>query len=144
MGQPFRPRDPLAPAQAYQTWSVKSRPDKAVKTVCERVGCAAWRLGWETVIDESTQLGKDQAAFIRLESRRTFREQRNSVGLTVFRFEAGQRCFADHQTMPEKYVVQRGDYRKKVGELRVHTRAADWVEHVQEHMGRLLDERNKG
>lgn len=144
MGEPNRTHTPLAPAEAYQTWSVKSRPDKAVKTVCERVGCAAWRQGWESVIDESTPLGREQAAFIRTQSRRTFREQRNAVGLTVFRFESGQRCFADHQSIPEKYVVQRGDYRAKVGELRVHTRAADWVEHVQEHMGRLLDERDKG
>lgn len=131
------------PVQAYQTWSVKSRPDKRVKTVCEKVGCAAWRSGWESVVDESSDLGRSQAAFIR-SSRRTFREQRNGAGLTVFRFEPYQRCFADHQTMPEKYLVRGGDYRAKVGELRVHTRAADWVEHVQQHMGRLLDERDKG
>ncbi|MCZ4602914.1 hypothetical protein O3S80_03835 [Streptomyces sp. Lzd4kr] len=143
MGEPFRPGDPRMPVQAYQTWSVKSRPDKAVKTVCERVGCVAWRTGWESVIDESTQLGRDQAAYIR-GSGRTFREQRNGVGLTVFRFESGQRCFAEHSTMPEKYVVRGGDWRGTVGPLRVHKRASDWVEHVQEHMGRLLDERAKG
>lgn len=143
MGEPFRPQDPRLPVQAYQTWSVKSRPDKAVRSVCERVGCRAWREGWESVVDESTELGRGQAAYIR-SSRRTFREQRNGVGLTVFRFESGQRCFADHQTIPEKYVVRGGDYRAQVGPVRVHARAADWVEHVQEHMGRLLDERAKG
>lgn len=131
------------PVEAYQTWSVKSRPDKRVKTVCEKVGCPVWRNGWESVIDEGTDLGRQQAAFIR-SSRRTFREQRNGAGLTVFRFEPYQRCFADHQTMPEKYLVRGGDYRAAVGQVRVHTRAADWVEHVQQHMGRLLDERNKG
>jgi hypothetical protein len=62
----------------------------------------------------------------------------------VFRFEAGQRCFAEHKTIPEKYLVRGGDYRASVGPLRVHQRAQDWVEHVQEHMGRLLDERAKG
>jgi hypothetical protein len=139
----FRPKDPRLPVEAYQTWSVKSRPDKRVKTVCERVGCPAWRNGLESVIDESNDLGKQQAAFIR-SSRRTFREQRNGAGLTVFRFEPYQRCFEDHQTMPEKYLVRGGDHRAAVGKVRVHQRAADWVEHVQEHMGRLLDERNKG
>lgn len=143
VGEPFRPNDPAMPVQAYQTWSVKSRPDRAVKTVCERVACRAWKYGWESVIDESTQFGREQAAYIR-SSRRTFREQRNGAGLTVFRFESGQRCFAEHQTMPEKYVVRGGDYRGVVGPVRVHAHAADWVEHVQEHMGRLLDERNKG
>ena len=131
------------PVEAYQTWSVKSRPDKRVVAVCEKVGCPAWRNGWESVIDEGTDLGKQQAAFIR-SSRRTFREQRNGAGLTVFRFEPYQRCFADHQTMPEKYLVRGGDYRAQVGQVRVHQRAEDWVEHVQQHMGRLLDERNKG
>lgn len=143
MGQPFRPRDPRMPVEAYQTWSVKSRPDKQVKTVCEQVGCAQWRNGWESVIDESTELGRQQAAFIR-GSLRTFKEQRTAAGLTVFRFEPYQRCFADHQTMPEKYLVRGGDYRAAVGKVRVHTRASDWIEHVQQHMGRLLDERGKG
>ena len=132
------------PADAYQTFSVKSRPDRAVKTVCERVGCPQWRHGWESLIDESTQLGREQAAWIRTQSRRTFREQRNAVGLTVFRFEPYQRCFNEHRTMPEKYVVQRGDWRAKLGEVRVHKRASDWIEHVQQHMGLLLDERDKG
>lgn len=143
MGAPFRPRDPRMPVEAYRTWSVQSRPDKRVKSVCERVGCPQWRSGWESVIDESTPLGKDQAAFIR-GSRRTFKEQRTAVGLTVFRFESGQRCFADHQTMPELYLVRGGDYRARVGEVRVHQRAEDWVEHVQQHMGLLLEERDKG
>lgn len=143
MATPFRPRDPRMPVEAYRTWSVQSRPDKRVKTVCERVGCPQWRSGWESVIDESTPLGKSQAAFIR-SSRRTFREQKTAAGLTVFRFEPGQRCFADHQTMPELYLVRGGDYRAKVGGVRVHKNPADWVEHVQQHMGLLLDERDKG
>jgi hypothetical protein len=131
------------PVQAYQTWSVKSRPDQRVKTVCERVGCRRWREGWDSVIDESTDLGKAQAAFIR-GSRRTFKEQRSGAGLTVFRFEPYQRCYEDHQTMPEKYLVRGGDYRATVGQVRVHKRAEDWVEHVQQHMAGLLEERDKG
>lgn len=143
MGAPFRPRDPRMPVEAYRTWSVQSRPDKRVKSVCEKVGCPQWRSGWESVIDEATELGKAQAAFIR-GSGRTFREQKTAVGLTVFRFEAYQRCFADHQTMPELYLVRGGDHRAQVGKVRVHQNPADWVEHVQQHMAGLLDERDKG
>lgn len=143
MGAPFRPRDPRMPVEAYRTFSVKSRPDKAVRTVCERVGCRRWREGWESAVDESTQLGREQAAFIR-RSRRTFQEQRTAVGLTVFRFEPYQRCFEDHQTIPERYLWRGGDHRRVVGKVQVHKRAADWVEHVQQHMGLLLDERDKG
>jgi hypothetical protein len=163
MGEPFRPNDPKMPVQSYQTWSVKSRPDKRVKTVCEKVGCPQWRSGWDSTIDERTSCGAAgtgrlcawaaakklpcgtcQAYFIRHQSRRTFREMRRADGVTVFRFDPYQRCFADHQTMPEKYLVRGGDYRATVGTVRVHQRASEWVEHVQEHMGRLLDEKARG
>src|SRR5687768_10313752 len=100
MGEPFR-LSPQGPVGAYQTFSIRSRPDRAVKTVCERAGCEAWQQGWESVIDEASDLGKSQAAYIRTQSGRTFREMRTEAGLTVFRFESGQRCFAEHQTMPE-------------------------------------------
>jgi hypothetical protein len=144
MGEPFR-LPAQGPAGAYQTFSVKPRPDKAVRTVCERVGCPAWREGWESAIDERTDLGRAQAAYIRTKSGRTFREQRTAAGLTVFRFESGQRCFADHQTRPELYLVRDGDYRgNPTGRRRVHTRAADWVEHMQEEFGRFNEDRRRG
>lgn len=141
----FRPQDPLGPVQAYQTWSIRPHPEdrREAKTLCQRVGCRHWREGWESVIDETTQLGKAQAAFIR-GSGRTFREQRTAVGLTVFRFEPYQQCFAEHKTRPDLYLVRGGDYRGNLGRLRVHQRPEDWVEHVQQHMGLLLDERDKG
>lgn len=144
MGEPFR-LPPQGPVGAYQTFSVRSRPDKAVRTVCERVGCPAWREGWESVIDESTDLGRAQGEYIRLQSGRTFREQRTEAGLTVFRFESGQRCFAEHQTIPELYLVRDGDYRgNPTGRTRTHTRPADWVEHMQEEFGKFTDDRERG
>ena len=136
MGEPFR-LQPQGPAQAYQTFSVRSLPDRTVRTVCEETGCEQWRTGWESAIDESTDLGKAQAAYIRQQSGRTFRELRTDGGLTVFRFEPGQRCFADHKTRPELYLVRDGDHRgNPTGRQRVHTRAQDWVENVQEELGR--------
>jgi hypothetical protein len=144
MGEPFR-LQPQGPVGAYQTFSVRSRPDRAVKTVCERVGCAAWREGWESAIDESTDLGRAQAQYIRTQSGRTFREMRTEAGLTVFRFEAHQRCFAEHKTMPELYLVRDGDFRgNPTGRRRVHTRPQDWVENVQEELGRFNEDRRRG
>lgn len=144
MGEPFR-LPAQGPAQAYQTFSVKSRPDRLIRTVCERVACQAWRSGWESAIDERTDLGKAQAAYIRTQSGRTFKEQKTAAGLTVFRFEAYQRCFADHQTRPELYVVRDGDYRgNPTGRKRQHTSAADWVDHMQEEFGRFQDDRERG
>jgi hypothetical protein len=116
-----------------------------VRTVCEQVACPAWRDGWESTIDERTDLGKAQAAYIRTRSGRTFREMRTEAGLTVFRFDSGQRCFAEHQTRPELYVVRDGDFRgNPTGRRRVHSRAADWVEHMQEEFGRFDEDRRRG
>ncbi|GGQ83834.1 hypothetical protein [Streptomyces flaveolus] len=144
MTEPFR-LPAAGPVQAYQTFSVRSRPDQAVRTVCERVGCAAWRQGWDSTVDERTDLGAQQAAYIRTQSGRTFREMKTAAGLTVFRFESGQRCFAEHQTRPELYLVRDGDSRgNPTGRQRVHTRAADWVEHMQEEFGRFNEDRRRG
>lgn len=101
--------------------------------------------GLGVLIDESTTLGKDQAAYIRGESGRTFREQRTAAGLTVFRFESGQRCFADHKTRPELYLVRDGDFRgNPTGRRRQHARPADWVENVQEDLARFNESRKRG
>ncbi len=144
MAEPFR-LPPQGPVQAYQTFAVRSRPDQMVKAVCEQVGCPAWRQGWESVIDERTDLGRAQGAYIRGQSGRTFREQLRGDGLTVFRFESGQRCFAEHQTRPELYLVRDGDHRgNPTGRRRVHVRPADWVEHMQEEFGRFNEDRQRG
>ena len=144
MGEPFR-LQPQGPVGAYQTFSVRSRPDRAVRTVCERVGCVAWREGWESSIDESTDLGVAQAQYIRTQSGRTFREMRTADGLTVFRFESGQRCFAEHKTMPELFLVRDGDFRgNPTGRKRVHSRPEDWVENAQEELGRFNEDRRRG
>jgi hypothetical protein len=134
----------LAPG-AYQTFEIAQPADTKVRAACEQVGCAHWARGWESVIDETTDLGKQQAAYIRGQSGRTFKEQRTDAGLTVFRFEARQRCFADHKTRPQLFAVRDGDWRgNPTGRRRTHQRAADWVEDFGEHQLRLVDQQQKG
>ncbi|MFI0236324.1 hypothetical protein [Streptomyces sp. NPDC016845] len=142
---PINRIDPNMPVQAYQTYSITSPKDTGVRAACEQVGCAAWRHGWESAIDERTELGARQAHYIRTQSRRTFREQHTAAGITVFRFEPGQRCFADHQTRPEIYAVRDGDWRgNPTGKTRTHQRAADWVEDFGEHQLTLVDQKKEG
>jgi|SRR5690606_17366062 len=144
MGEPYR-LPAQGPVQAYQTFSVRSPSDRMIRAVCEQVGCEAWRHGWDSVIDESTELGRQQAAYIRHRSGRTFREMRTETGLTVFRFESGQRCFAEHRTRPELYLVRDGDYRgNPTGRRRQHANARDWVEHMQEEFDRFDTDRRRG
>jgi hypothetical protein len=135
---------PAGPVSAYVTYRVVSPPDRAVRTACEEAGCLAWRHGWETRVDESTDLGRAQADYIRTRSGRTFREQRTAEGLTVFRFEPGQRCFAEHSTRPEIFSVRGGDWRRDLGLIRRHQRGQDWVEDFAEHQDRLSRAIEKG
>lgn len=127
----------------YQTYTIRRRPDTVIKAACEQVGCEYWRSGWRTTVDETTDLGRSQAAWIRGSSGRTFRESK-SDGLTVFIFDSGQRCFTDHQTIMEKFRVRGGDYRKNLGLIREHTNGVDWAEDLVEHLGRIDEERNRG
>lgn len=138
--------EPAIPAEAYQTYTIASPHDRMVRTACEDAGCLAWRYGWETAIDEGTELGRRQAAYIRQRAGRTFRElpRAGQGAVTVFRFDSGQRCFADHHTRPESYGVLAGDWRGYTGTIRRHTRAADWVEDFGEHQQRIADQREKG
>lgn len=138
--------NPLHAVQAYQTYSIRRQPDVLVRAACQQVGCGAWLNGWESTIDETTVQGQAQAAYIRTQSGRTFRELRAAGGvLTVFRFEPGQRCFAEHKTNPESYAVRDGDWRgNPTGRVRQHSRAADWVEDFGGHQLVLVDQQQKG
>jgi len=134
---------PVGPASAYQTYQIVAPADTTVVAACEQVGCAAWTHGWETVIDESTPLGVEQARYIRTEARRTFRELRREEGLTVFRFDAFQRCFAEHRTRPEFYVVKDGDWRASYN-ARQHANADDWVDDFRNHQDQLATRLERG
>ncbi|WP_344890437.1 hypothetical protein [Actinomadura meridiana] len=137
--------DPRGPAHAYKTYAIVAPADRTVKAACELVGCQAWLNGWETAVDEHTDLGRAQAEYIRHQSGRTFREQRTAAGLTVFVFESRQRCFAEHRTRPERYSVRNGDWRPTGrGPTRAHANASDWVEDFSEHQQRVADQKEKG
>lgn len=146
-GEAFRPPvnriEPKMGPGAYLTYQVDAPKDVAIKTACEDAGCSAFAHGWETTVDERTQLGAVQARYIRTMSGRTFRESRTGGGLTVFRFERGQRCFAEHRTRPETWSVLRGDWRASEP-LRTHTDAGDWLDDFAEHQDQLADEARKG
>jgi hypothetical protein len=128
----------------YQSYRIHSPQDVEVVAACEQVGCPHWANGWESHIDEATQLGMAQAAYIRQRSGRTFTEARTAEGVTVFRFEPHQRCFAEHHTRPELYLVRSGVGHVSGGLIRHHQRAVDWVEDCAEHQDHLKTLIDKG
>jgi hypothetical protein len=125
---------------ATRDYVVRMPRDATVKAACEDVGCENWRYGWDSLIDESTSLGQAQAAYIRQNSGRTFREMgRNEAGLTVFRFDPHQRCFEEHRTRPARLLVASGG---RV--LRHHTSFDDIADDYNHHIGRLADQFQRG
>jgi hypothetical protein len=115
---------------------------------CEEVDCANQAAGWRTVVDEATDLGQRQAAYVRTQAGRAFGEHREGP-LTVFTFPAGQRCFAAHQQPLEReplYLVRGGDWRgnPRGVPVRRHVRAADWVDDFANHQLDLRDRLERG
>ncbi|HEV2778816.1 MAG TPA: hypothetical protein VGX25_05390 [Actinophytocola sp.] len=129
------------PAQAFTTHQVLSPSDRTIVTACEQAGCLAWRHGFDKPVDERTPVGQLQAELIRSgRSGRTYRELpgKTAEGYTVFRFAAGQRCFAEHRTRPELYIVHRGTPSQHLQTLRRHTRPDLFIEDYRETLDRRL------
>jgi hypothetical protein len=100
-------------------------------------------------VDESTDLGRTQAAWIRARSARSFTEARTEAGLTAFTFPPEQRCFAadEHRVQLERpalYVVRGGDWRAHLGNIRRHRSAEDWRDDFGEHQQRLAEAQQRG
>lgn len=124
---------------ATRDYLVRMPRDTSIVAACEDVGCDNWRYGWDTLIDEATDLGRQQAAYIRARSGRTFREMKAPDGLTVFRFEPHQRCFEEHRTRPARLLV------RDAGRIvREHVSFGDIAEDYTEHVGRLAEQAQRG
>lgn len=145
MQQMINRHTPLGPSGAYVTYGISVGRDVEVVAACKDVGCEYWRDGWDSPIDERTEQGRMWAYMIREESGRTFRELRRADGVTVFRFEPYQRCFREHRTTPDRFLVRDGDWRgNPTGRGRLHANGADWADDFREHEGALADLREKG
>lgn len=139
--EPFRLPSSL-PVSAMKTYQIAAPLASHWNVVtCADAGCDAHELGWDSVIDERTDLGQRQAHYIRRESGRRFTEERQPDGLTRFSFEAGQRCFAEHKARnmrPEKFIERGGDHRGNPLRLRrEYGRPDEWVEAFAENQDRL-------
>lgn len=149
MQQPNR-ITPNMSVEAYKTYRIASPLATHWRdATCAEADCQHHLNGWQSTIDESTQLGQRQAHYIRRESRRGFTEERLPTGLTRFTFAAGQTCFAGpHQVpvgRPELYLVRDGDWRgNPTGRQRTHSSPQDWIDDFGEHQDRLADQMKKG
>lgn len=144
--------EPQMPAQAYKTYGMSMplashwRP-----ATCEEVGCEAYRNGWVTTVDTSTDLGQRQYEYITHDKTRSHSMQRPSLALAKFVFAPGNRCFrsGDHKLpleRPATFYVAEGDWRGNPRGIpvRVHSRAEDWCEDFAEHQDRLATAIQRG
>jgi hypothetical protein len=143
---------PAGPADAYKTygWSMPVSTHWRAAT-CEEVGCEAYRYGWVSSFDLSTDLGQRQFEHCKADKTRSFSIQRPAPTLVKFVYTPGNRCFqaADHRLplgRPARFYVAGGDYRGNPRGDRtvVHSRAEDWAEDFAEHQDRLATAIERG
>jgi hypothetical protein len=148
MIEPFR-LEPLLPPSAMKTFSVHTPLSTHFrKASCHEVDCIHYLAGWRTVVDESTDLGKRQAGYIRTKSGRAFTESCQPTGLTEFLFKPGQKCFGVHNVKTDReaiYVVKDGDWRGNPRQTDpVKLNSIDWVDSFSNHQDRLATRFEKG
>ena len=110
------------------------------RATCAEMDCPQYLFGFETLIDEATQFGQHQAAYIRHQSGRHFTEERQASGLTRFVFPAGQRCFREHKIPLEREPILT---RASLGDKVVLERGR-WVEDFNENSERINKQRKEG
>jgi hypothetical protein len=139
------------PPSAYQTFGISAPLATHHRQVpCEDADCRAREHGWRTLIDEGSDFGRRQAAYIRGDARRRFVESRMPDGLTLFAFESGQRCFGVHWKSLDAephYYVRVGDRRGDpagAGRGRTHRRVEHWLEEFAGNQDRLKTIRERG
>ncbi len=149
---------PLRQQRRTRDYVVRMPPDRYVKTACELVRCEKWLYGWDLFANEATAQGRQRAAYLRSgQSGRDFREFRGTAAaavasgvllpgeidgltdplapVTVFRFSPHQRCFEEHRTRPASWLV-RG--------VRQHADMSGWIDDLDQHVGRLAEQVQRG
>lgn len=137
---------PALPVGAMQTYGlVNPRQTHTKPATCQQVECAAYAGGWVTTVDVATDLGAQQANYIRNRSGRSFTWSQ-AGSMVSFEFPAGQACFASHSVSLERPPVafkRGGDWRGFASQPRV-MRPDDWVDDFATHQQNLADTREKG
>lgn len=141
--------EPAMPAGAYKTYQIIAPLSTHWRNAtCEEAGCERFVQGWMTVVDESTELGRQQAHYIRHDQTRHAVEEKDEAGLTVFTFTNGQHCFGSHRVRVEReeiFVERGGDWRgNPSGDRRQHVRPADWLDSFTGHQDRLATRLSQG
>lgn len=141
---------PAMPVQAYKTYGMSMPLSTHWRAAtCEEVGCEAYRKGWVSTFDLSTDLGTKQYEHCKADKSRSWSMQRATLTLVKFVYKPGNRCFrsGDHRMpleRPALFTVRGGDWRAATTSVRTHVRAEDWVEDFSIHQDRLATAIERG
>jgi hypothetical protein len=144
--QPFR-INPHGTPDAYKTYSLAAPISTHRRPAgCQEVNCDAYTNGWQSIIDTATQLGGQQANYIRLHSGRHFTT--SQVGdVVTFTFPAGQRCFTQHTVPLDReplLSIRAGDWRGNPSGWARTVGIEDWVGDFAAHQEALKDQLERG
>lgn len=140
--------EPAAGPEAYKTYGLTA----PIKThtrpgTCGEVECRNYLQGFKIVADISTELGRQQANYIRLHSGRHFTVEEN-VDLVTFIFPPGQVCFEEHRVSLQRepnFFIKGGDHRGNP--LGLPTRrlgSTQWRDDFGEHQEGIIDAQKRG
>lgn len=138
---------PALPAQSYKSYSMLF-PLRTHwrKASCAEVECDHYVMGWDTVVDTATELGRQQYDYLHGDRTRSFTETKEGYTLVKFHYGPGNRPFAgprhDHVIKIAReplMVVRDGDWRgnPRGTEPLIHRNAENWADDFATHQNRL-------
>ena len=135
----------------YQTFSLR-RPRRTHwrSATCEEADCEAYRTGWVTTVDLSTDLGQRQYHFITHDRERKPSMQKIIDTLVKFVYGPGFRCFGTKHKVsidrPPVFLVLGGDWRGNPRAIptRTHTKGELWVEQFEENLDAIRTIQERG
>lgn len=136
-------------ADRYQSYEI-SRPLSTHwrKATCEQIECPGWTQGYEVVVDERTDLGQRQAAYLRDQlpirsGRPVAKQYQDDMLMTHFVFAPGTECMraGEHRTSndrPPNFLKLIGDRQHGVsGVLVRHSGADSFVDDMSTHLEKI-------
>lgn len=141
---------PALGPELMKTFQVKAPVDTHWRRgTCEEVQCTQHERGWKMQLDLSTQLGQQQAAYLKHKSGRYFTWEKLADNMVELTFPSGQTCFREHKVRldrEEVFVVKGGDFRgnPRGTASKVFTKPEHWVEEFALHQESIRATQQKG
>jgi|SRR5580698_9161685 hypothetical protein len=138
---------PGLPPQSYKSYEMRY-PLRTHwrKATCEEVECDHWVMGWDTLIDTSTDLGQRQYDYCHGDRSRSFTEKREGLTIVRFHYGPGNQPFPgprhDHRVKVERpplFVVSGGDWRgnPRGTDPVLHRNGENWADDFATHQDAL-------